>query len=112
MMGSWTYLLPTGTSTPQWTSGIGAQPGPSGRSFSAISTGLSFRKFRPRRGAALRAGFPPTGAPFGDLFNDGRIDVVLNNMDSAPTLLRNAVKNTNHWITFRLVGGSKSPRDA
>jgi hypothetical protein len=33
-------------------------------------------------------------------------------MDSAPTLLRNVVKSNNHWITFRLVGGSKSPRDA
>jgi hypothetical protein len=55
---------------------------------------------------------PARGAAFGDLFNDGHIDVVLNNMDSAPTLLRNAVKNGNHWVTFRLVGGPKSPRDA
>jgi len=36
----------------------------------------------------------------------------LNNMDSSPALLRNAVKNNNHWIAFRLVGGPKSPRDA
>ena len=40
------------------------------------------------------------------------MDVVLNNMDSAPTLLRNVVKNNNHWITLKLVGGPKSPRDA
>ena len=33
-------------------------------------------------------------------------------MDSPPTLLRNVVKNGNHWITFRLIGGAKSPRDA
>ena len=45
-------------------------------------------------------------------FNDGHIDVVLNNMDSAPTLLHNVVKNNNHWITLKLVGGPKSPRDA
>src|SRR2546426_4641028 len=51
---------------------------------------------------------PARGAAFGDLFNDGHIDVVLNNMDSLPSLLRNAVKNSNHWITFKLVGG---PRD-
>jgi hypothetical protein len=37
---------------------------------------------------------------------------VLNNIDSPPTLLRNVVKNSNHWITFKLVGGPKSPRDA
>jgi hypothetical protein len=55
---------------------------------------------------------PSRGAAFGDLFNEGRIDVVLNNMDSPPTLLRNVVKNGNHWITFRLIGGAKSPRDA
>ncbi len=55
---------------------------------------------------------PARGAAFGDLFNDGHIDVVLNNMDSLPSLLRNAVKNSNHWITFKLVGGPKSPRDA
>ncbi len=52
------------------------------------------------------------GAAFGDLFNDGHIDVVLNVMDSTPVLLRNVVKNSNHWLTMKLVGGSKSPRDA
>jgi enediyne biosynthesis protein E4 len=59
------------------------------------------------------------GLAFGDLFNDGHIDVVVNNIDSPPTLLRNVVKNGNHWIAFRLVGeparvGRKrgSPRDS
>ena len=33
-------------------------------------------------------------------------------MDSTPSLLRNVVKNSNHWIEFKLVGGPKSPRDA
>ena len=42
----------------------------------------------------------------------GHIDVVINNIDSAPTLLRNVVKNGNHWLTLKLVGGPKSPRDA
>jgi hypothetical protein len=52
------------------------------------------------------------GAAFGDLFNDGHIDVVLNNIDSPPALLRNVVNNGNHWVTLKLVGGPKSPRDA
>jgi len=52
------------------------------------------------------------GAAFGDLFNDGHTDVVINNIDSAPTLLRNVVKNQNHWIELKLVGGPKSTRDA
>jgi len=38
--------------------------------------------------------------------------VVLNNIDNMPTLLRNVVTNSNHWATFKLVGGPKSPRDA
>jgi hypothetical protein len=55
---------------------------------------------------------PARGAAFGDLFNDGHIDVVLNNMDASPVLLRNVVKNANHWMTLKLVGGPKGPRDA
>ncbi len=52
------------------------------------------------------------GMAFGDLFNDGHMDVVVNNMDSSPSLFRNVDKNANHWISFRLIGGPKSPRDA
>jgi hypothetical protein len=52
------------------------------------------------------------GAAFGDIFNDGRIDVVINNMDGVPVLLRNVDPNHHHWVEMRLVGGAKSPRDA
>jgi hypothetical protein len=52
------------------------------------------------------------GAAFGDLFNDGKIDVVLNNVDSPPTLLRNVSADHHHWVEFKLIGGPKSPRDA
>jgi hypothetical protein len=52
------------------------------------------------------------GAAFGDLFNDGKIDVVLNNVDGPPVLLRNVVNNGNNWVDLKLVGGPKSPRDA
>jgi hypothetical protein len=37
---------------------------------------------------------------------------VINNLDSQPTLLRNVVKNHNHWLGLKLIGGPKSPRDA
>jgi enediyne biosynthesis protein E4 len=60
----------------------------------------------------LAAVIPGRGAAFGDLFNRGQIDVVINSMDSPPTLLRNVVKNDHHWLTLKLVGGPKSPRDA
>ena len=55
---------------------------------------------------------PARGAAFGDLFNDGHIDVVINNMDAKPTLLRNVIKNANQWIELKLIGGAKSPRDS
>jgi len=74
--------------------------------------GNKFQEVPPATGSGLALVKPARGAAFGDLFNDGHIDVVLNNMDSTPTLLRNVVKNGNHWIAFKLMGGEKSPRDA
>lgn len=52
------------------------------------------------------------GAAFGDLFNDGKIDVVIANMDQVPVLLRNVNPDHNHWVELKLIGGPKSPRDA
>jgi hypothetical protein len=63
-------------------------------------------------GTGLAAVSPARGAAFGDLFNDGKVDVVLNDIDTTPTLLRNVDAERHHWIEFRLVGGAKSPRDA
>ena len=74
--------------------------------------GKRFQEVPAATGSGLAAVIPARGAAFGDLFNDGHIDVVINNMDAPPTLLRNVVKNPNHWITLKLVGGPKSPRDA
>jgi len=74
--------------------------------------GKKFEEMLPATGSGLAQVFPARGAAFGDIFNDGRIDVVLNNIDSIPTLLRNVARTTNHWIELKLIGGSKSPRDA
>jgi len=52
------------------------------------------------------------GAAFGDIFNDGKIGVVLNNMDGVPVLLRNVNPDHHQWVELRLIGGPKSPRDA
>ncbi|HKD61858.1 MAG TPA: CRTAC1 family protein [Terracidiphilus sp.] len=52
------------------------------------------------------------GMAVGDLFNDGKIDAVINVMDGHPVLLRNVSDDHNHWIEMKLVGGPKSPRDA
>jgi hypothetical protein len=74
--------------------------------------GMKFQEVPPATGSGLAVVLTGRGAAFGDLFNDGRIDVVINSVDSTPTLLRNVAKNSNHWVTLKLVGGPKSPRDA
>jgi enediyne biosynthesis protein E4 len=74
--------------------------------------GARFAEVPPATGSGLADVISGRGAAFGDLFNDGHIDVVINCIDSKPALLRNVVKNTNHWITLKLIGGPKSPRDA
>jgi hypothetical protein len=51
------------------------------------------------------------GAAFGDLNNDGRMDIVINHKDGAPALLRNDTPPDNHWIRF-ILQGTKSNRDA
>ncbi|MFP5206666.1 MAG: CRTAC1 family protein [Acidobacteriota bacterium] len=52
------------------------------------------------------------GMAVGDLFNDGKLDVVINVMDGHPVLLRNVSPDHNHWLELKLIGGPKSPRDA
>ncbi len=44
------------------------------------------------------------GIAFGDFDNDGNSDIIINNMNGYPTLLRCDRANNNHWLTVRLVG--------
>jgi len=50
------------------------------------------------------------GLAVGDLWNDGRMSAVINNMNAAPSLLANQVHNASHWIAIHTVG-TKSNRD-
>jgi hypothetical protein len=63
-------------------------------------------------GTGLGKLFVSRGLAVGDLFNDGKLDVVINVLDGHPALLRNVSADTHHWIELKLVGGPKSPRDA
>jgi hypothetical protein len=74
--------------------------------------GKRFQEVPPATGSGLADVISARGAAFGDIFNDGEIDVVINNIDSHPTLLRNVLKSGNHWLELKLIGGPKSPRDA
>lgn len=74
--------------------------------------GAKFEAVPAVKGTGLALVIPGRGAAFGDLFNDGKIDVVINNMDHAPTLLRNVNSDHHHWIAFKLIGNGKSPKDS
>jgi hypothetical protein len=51
------------------------------------------------------------GCAFGDFDNDGDIDILINNLDGPPSLLRNDVQTSNHWLMIKCVG-ARSNRSA
>ena len=57
------------------------------------------------RGAGPRTPLVATSraAAFGDIDNDGGVDVVVVNRDSRPYLLHNVVKPRGHWIMLRVL---------
>ena len=61
-------------------------------------------------GPAITTPASSRGLAVGDLWNDGRMSAVISNMNAAPSLLVNQIKNANHWIAIRTVG-TKSNRD-
>jgi hypothetical protein len=80
--------------------------------FHNVNNGTKFEVVPAVEGTGLADVIPARGAAFGDLFNDGKIDVVVNCIDHTPVLLRNVNADTNHWVGLALIGGPKSPRDA
>jgi hypothetical protein len=52
------------------------------------------------------------GAAYCDYDNDGDLDIVVSNIDERPQLLRNDGGNRKHWLELRLIGGTRSNRDA
>jgi hypothetical protein len=57
-------------------------------------------------GAGLNAGplYSRRGTAFGDLNNDGNLDVVVFNVDAPPSVFLNETRNSNHRAIFRLIG--------
>ena len=62
-------------------------------------------------GTGVAAAHASRGCAFGDFDNDGDIDVLVMNMNEPPSLLRNDVSGTGHWLKVFLIG-VKSNRSA
>lgn len=60
-------------------------------------------------GTALKENRVLRGLATADLFNDGHLDVVVEDLDGAPMILRNHGIAGNHWVSFELQG-TKSNR--
>jgi hypothetical protein len=70
-----------------------------------------FRDISKTSGPGLGDPRSSRGLATADLFNDGRLEAVINNLSDRPMLLVNLAKNQNHWLGLHLVGTS-SNRDA
>jgi hypothetical protein len=77
-----------------------------------------FEYVPPVKGSGLATLTSGRGAAFGDLFNNGKIDVVISPIDGPPVLLKNVSPDWHHWVELKLIGsdrtakGAGSPRDA
>ena len=65
--------------------------------------GGKFEEVRPRGGTRATLAATSRAAAFGDIDNDGGIDILVANRDAPAHLLRNLVASRGHWIAFRVI---------
>lgn len=70
-----------------------------------------FQEVTRHAGAAFELSEVGRGAAFGDLDNDGDMDVIVANDNGPARLLTNQLGRRNHWLGLTLLGDQKGPRD-
>jgi hypothetical protein len=55
-------------------------------------------------GSALSEKRVSRGLAVGDLFNNGNLDVVVENLDGSPSIFKNTGVAGHHWVSFELAG--------
>ena len=70
----------------------------------------TFKDVSDQAGPGMQIPAAHRGCAFGDLNNDGKIDVVVSAIGSPAELLYNTTADNNHWVLIKTVGG-KSNRD-
>jgi enediyne biosynthesis protein E4 len=73
--------------------------------------GGTFRDISAEAGPALQEKHSSRGAAFGDIDNDGVMEVIINNQGEAPSLLKQKQSPPGHWVILQLVG-TRSNRSA
>jgi hypothetical protein len=68
----------------------------------------SFEEVAARYGEVLTEPRVQRGLAIGDFDNDGRLDVVINDLDGAPQLLHNELQGAGNWLLVKLRGRGKN----
>ena len=74
------------------------------RSLGESKGSVRFEEILEGAGPGIGAAHSSRGCAFGDFDNDGDVDILIMNMNEPPSLLRNDVSGTGHWLKVLLLG--------